>query len=97
MCKSDYTACTVGARFRFCGVVLFAVALVSGFLFATLSPARAVGPTYISWPGLTIDTPTTWTKENSPYHVGRDSMIKINSTLTIEPGVVVTFEPLHSR
>ena len=51
--------------------------------------------TIISAP-TTISSPTTWTLANSPYVVRGFGTVTVNSVLTIEPGVVVKFEPRRS-
>jgi parallel beta-helix repeat protein len=40
-----------------------------------------------------ITRDTTWTLDESPYHLVNSLLIKENATLTIEPGVVVNIEP----
>jgi hypothetical protein len=69
----------------------FAPNLASAVRF--LVGARAViaaPPTHIYTP-ITISTPTTWTMIQSPYIVHGNGVVKIISTLTVEPGVVVKF------
>jgi hypothetical protein len=43
-----------------------------------------------------IETDTTWTKENSPYSVVGDILVKRGATLTIQPGVEVRFDGFYS-
>lgn len=66
------------------------------FLLFNISAVSAAGPTYIY---NDIDQPTTWTLDNSPYVItpglGRLKKILIKAELTIEPGVVVKFQPNH--
>ncbi|PIU78398.1 MAG: hypothetical protein COS72_02740, partial [Candidatus Moranbacteria bacterium CG06_land_8_20_14_3_00_43_56] len=52
--------------------------------FARIS--HAAGPTKISY---FVDTPSTWTKEDSPYLV--QNHVVVRAPLTIEPGTVVKF------
>ncbi|MCK4553956.1 right-handed parallel beta-helix repeat-containing protein [Candidatus Parcubacteria bacterium] len=49
--------------------------------------ANAAGPTEVI---SNITTPTTWTKENSPYIIRKT--INVKSELTIEPGTIVKFD-----
>lgn len=49
-------------------------------------PSQATGPTKISY---SVDSPSTWTKENSPYLVQNHVIVK--APLTIEPGTVIKF------
>jgi hypothetical protein len=51
-------------------------------------PFQAAGSTSVRY---SIDQPTTWTKENSPYLVGGQVIVK--APLTIEAGTVVKFVP----
>ncbi|MCX6762154.1 MAG: hypothetical protein NT093_00010 [Candidatus Moranbacteria bacterium] len=64
---------------------------LSIFLFCALAPffhiARAAGPTEIY--STTISTPTTWTKENSPYILHYKLTVK--AKLTINPGTIIKF------
>lgn len=53
-------------------------------------PPVPPAPTYVSG---TISTPTTWTLANSPYVVNGSITVNNGITLTIQPGVVVKFEP----
>ncbi len=67
--------------------------LIGGFFIFNSQPVKAAGPTYI---GDDIDTPTTWTIDNSPYVISpglNKRIYYINAELTIEPGVVVKFKP----
>ena len=57
--------------------------------YIILNPKHAQAATEIS---ADIDTPTTWTKANSPYIV--QTFIRVNAPLSIEPGVVVKFKNL---
>jgi hypothetical protein len=50
----------------------------------------AEGPTEIS--GI-ISTDTTWTLENSPYIIIENTLVEENVNLTIEPGVIIKFDP----
>jgi hypothetical protein len=62
------------------------VFLTSSFFVLSVATTNAAGPTYVTED---IDSPTTWTLENSPYVINCDVYININDVLTIEPGVVV--------
>ncbi len=62
------------------------------FLLLLTKPSLAAGPTYIT---ADINQPTTWTADGNPYDIPTNYIININSTLTIEPGVVVKFSPDH--
>ncbi len=79
-------------------VRFFSVSIVSLgiFLLFNLKPVSAAGPTYIY---NDIEQPTTWTLDGSPYviepGIGELKKILIKAELTIEPGVVVKFEPNH--
>ena len=65
-------------------VFLAAVFAIAGF--CRVEKSEAAGPTY---PPYFIETPTTWTKEGSPYVIGR--YVIVYEKLTIEPGTVVKF------
>jgi len=69
---------------RRASVYLFFSLFCLGIFFAHIS--YAAGPTKISY---SVDTPSTWTKENSPYIVQNHVVVK--APLTIEPGTVVKF------
>lgn len=67
-------------------IFIRALIFVAFFTIFNAKTSQAIGPTMI-W--RTIDTPTTWTKENSPYIVS--GSVSVRAPLTIEPGVVVKF------
>lgn len=77
--------------------LLLSILFTSGiFLFLAVNSVSATGPTYVG----DINEPTTWTKEGSPYIIGANldrRMYYVNSTLTIEPGVVVKFLPWRNN
>lgn len=78
----------IAVRISFHGIVFSGV-----FIFLILSSVfvlqvSSYGPTYVSG---VISTTTVWTLENSPYVVEGDVFIYPNTTLTIEPGVIVKF------
>jgi len=59
-------------------------------IFLESEEVRAVGPTEVS--GI-ISMDTIWTLTNSPYIVTGHVLIDENINLTIEPGVIVKFDP----
>lgn len=64
----------------------------AAIFFFILFPTYASAQTIVSAPS-TISAPTTWTLANSPYVVRGSGTITVSSVLTIEPGVMVKFEP----
>ncbi len=60
------------------------------FLLLLLSCAGLHGQTFVSGP---ITTNTTWTLANSPYRVTGDVTVMPGTTLLIQPGVKVLFDP----
>ncbi len=63
--------------------------LWGGYLFnSDFSKSIAGGPTEV---GGSIDTDTTWTLEGSPYDVTNTLTIERGATLSIDPGVTVSF------
>ncbi|MFH0929688.1 MAG: hypothetical protein V1814_00355, partial [Candidatus Moraniibacteriota bacterium] len=65
---------------------MFLFFLVLGTFAFSADFSCAAGPTY---PGTTISTPTTWTKENSPYILRYK--LTVNKKLIIEPGTIIKF------
>ena len=77
---------------KFFSHLLLVIFLFIIFLVSAVLPAKAVGPT--DWL-ISIDKPTTWTLENSPYLIPWHVTVYISDVLIIEPGVVVKFAPNH--
>ena len=74
---------------KFLWIIIFALA--STIFFGQKSFAA----TYIT--ESTIDTNTTWTKENSPYIISSSIAVMENAILTIEPGVEIKFQNSFQR
>jgi parallel beta-helix repeat protein len=73
--------------------ILLAISIIIKGLFSTpliIDETRAEGPTEIS--GI-ISTDTIWTIENSPYIIIENTLVGEKINLTIEPGVVIKFDP----
>ena len=70
---------------------VFTVVVVYYFIIYPI-PLRAAGPTYVPV-AFSINQPTIWSKDNSPYIVNGWGNLEISSDLIIEPGVVVKFLP----
>jgi hypothetical protein len=68
------------------------LALLLLLLLVLSGPARANVPAQTTVGG-EISVDTTWTRANSPYIVTTPVTVTRQATLTIEPGVVVQFEP----
>src|SRR4051794_6341298 len=59
---------------------------------AVLNPA-CDGAGGVTHPSSFVVTPETWTRANSPHHVLGPILVLNDGRLTLEPGVVVCFEP----
>ena len=62
---------------------------LSALLFV-LAGQISKGQTYV---GATISGNTTWSLTGSPYIISANTKVNSNCTLTIDPGVVVKFDP----
>ncbi|MFZ5391306.1 MAG: right-handed parallel beta-helix repeat-containing protein, partial [Patescibacteria group bacterium] len=74
------------------GVLFIWGAFVAAYFFIFGSKIAWAQPTYLA-ANYQIDQPITWSVDNSPYIVQGQGIIQVNSTLTIEPGVVIKFRP----